>query len=245
MGVALFLVFVYLFGFVQLGTQGAVTRACDLHGLLRRDNRARPPVRGREVRGGGHGPRGVAVAGDKDGAAADADPGHLGQPHDRLRHLHRRLRDNRVLDGRPVLGHHPVKLYSAARAAPSPALNALASILLFASMLAIGIAILVMRRPARRRARKAPRSKISPGWSSESGRFANRPAGNTRRISSSPARTPRGMLPSSRLAPLWCRCAARAGLRAAGTRKQAIPGRRTTPPRRWPACTGSGLRGRG
>jgi spermidine/putrescine transport system permease protein len=40
----------------------------------------------------------------------------------------------------------PVKLYSAARAAPSPALNALASILLFASMLAIAIAILVMRR---------------------------------------------------------------------------------------------------
>jgi spermidine/putrescine transport system permease protein len=40
----------------------------------------------------------------------------------------------------------PVKLYSAARLAPSPALNALASILLFASMLAISIAILVMRR---------------------------------------------------------------------------------------------------
>ena len=40
----------------------------------------------------------------------------------------------------------PVKLYSAARAAPSPALNALASILLFASMLAITVAILVMRR---------------------------------------------------------------------------------------------------
>jgi spermidine/putrescine transport system permease protein len=40
----------------------------------------------------------------------------------------------------------PVKLYSAARAAPSPALNALASILLFASMVAIGIALFVMRR---------------------------------------------------------------------------------------------------
>jgi spermidine/putrescine transport system permease protein len=40
----------------------------------------------------------------------------------------------------------PVKLYSAARAAPSPALNALASILLFASMLAIGLALFVMRR---------------------------------------------------------------------------------------------------
>jgi spermidine/putrescine transport system permease protein len=43
----------------------------------------------------------------------------------------------------------PVKLYSAARAAPSPALNALASILLFASVMAISIAILVMRRSRR------------------------------------------------------------------------------------------------
>ena len=40
----------------------------------------------------------------------------------------------------------PVKLYSAARAAPSPALNPLASLLLFASMLAITVAILVLGR---------------------------------------------------------------------------------------------------
>ena len=40
----------------------------------------------------------------------------------------------------------PVKLYSAARLAPSPAINALASILLFASMLAIVVAILVLHR---------------------------------------------------------------------------------------------------
>ena len=40
----------------------------------------------------------------------------------------------------------PVKLYSAARAGPTPALNALASILLFASMLAITVAIVVLRR---------------------------------------------------------------------------------------------------
>ena len=44
----------------------------------------------------------------------------------------------------------PVKLYSAARLAPSPAINALASILLFASMLAITAAILVMRRYRKR-----------------------------------------------------------------------------------------------
>jgi spermidine/putrescine transport system permease protein len=44
----------------------------------------------------------------------------------------------------------PVRLYSAARLAPSPALNALASILLMASLLAITVAIAVMRRARRR-----------------------------------------------------------------------------------------------
>jgi spermidine/putrescine transport system permease protein len=44
----------------------------------------------------------------------------------------------------------PVKLYSAARLAPSPALNALASILLFAALLAIGLALIVMRRSKKR-----------------------------------------------------------------------------------------------
>ena len=44
----------------------------------------------------------------------------------------------------------PVRLYSAARAAPSPALNALASILLFSSLLAITIAWLVIRRTRKR-----------------------------------------------------------------------------------------------
>jgi spermidine/putrescine transport system permease protein len=40
----------------------------------------------------------------------------------------------------------PVRLYSAARLAPSPALNALASILLFASLLAITIAVILLGR---------------------------------------------------------------------------------------------------
>ena len=48
----------------------------------------------------------------------------------------------------------PVKLYSAARLAPSPAINALASILLFASMLAITAAILVIRRYRKREGAK-------------------------------------------------------------------------------------------
>jgi spermidine/putrescine transport system permease protein len=44
----------------------------------------------------------------------------------------------------------PVRLYSAARLAPSPALNALASILLFTSMVAIAFAVLFLRRSQRR-----------------------------------------------------------------------------------------------
>jgi spermidine/putrescine transport system permease protein len=47
----------------------------------------------------------------------------------------------------------PVRLYSAARLAPSPALNALASILLFASMLAITLAVFFLRRSRKREGR--------------------------------------------------------------------------------------------
>jgi spermidine/putrescine transport system permease protein len=44
----------------------------------------------------------------------------------------------------------PVRIYSAARLAPSPALNSLASILLFVSMLAITLAVLFLRRSRKR-----------------------------------------------------------------------------------------------
>jgi spermidine/putrescine transport system permease protein len=47
----------------------------------------------------------------------------------------------------------PVRLYSAARLAPSPALNALASILLFASMAAIALAIFVLGRGRKKQGR--------------------------------------------------------------------------------------------
>lgn len=46
----------------------------------------------------------------------------------------------------------PVRLYSAARLAPSPALNALASILLFATLLAVGVAVWILRRWRKREA---------------------------------------------------------------------------------------------
>jgi spermidine/putrescine transport system permease protein len=45
----------------------------------------------------------------------------------------------------------PVKIYSNARGAPTPALNALASVMLFASLLAVGLALLVVRLARRGR----------------------------------------------------------------------------------------------
>ena len=48
----------------------------------------------------------------------------------------------------------PVRLYSAARVAPTPALNALASILLFASLVAITIAVIVLGRGKKKQGTK-------------------------------------------------------------------------------------------
>jgi spermidine/putrescine transport system permease protein len=45
----------------------------------------------------------------------------------------------------------PVKIYSNARGAPTPALNALASVMLFASLLAVGLALLFVRLVQRAR----------------------------------------------------------------------------------------------
>jgi spermidine/putrescine transport system permease protein len=49
----------------------------------------------------------------------------------------------------------PVKIYSNARGAPTPALNALASVMLFASLLAVGLAVLVVRLVQRARGERA------------------------------------------------------------------------------------------
>jgi spermidine/putrescine transport system permease protein len=49
----------------------------------------------------------------------------------------------------------PVKIYSNARGAPTPALNALASVMLFASLLAVGLALLVVRLVQRGRGERA------------------------------------------------------------------------------------------
>jgi spermidine/putrescine transport system permease protein len=49
----------------------------------------------------------------------------------------------------------PVKIYSNARGAPTPALNALASVMLFASLLAVGLALLVVRLVQRARGERA------------------------------------------------------------------------------------------
>ncbi|MBA2713214.1 MAG: ABC transporter permease subunit, partial [Rubrobacteraceae bacterium] len=147
MGVALFLVFVYLFGFVQLGTQaqllGHVTFTISYVVIV---------VRGRLF----------AVGREYEEAAMDLGasqwqairmvllPMLAPAIWASLMIAFAISIDDFVitafLTGDQSSATIPVKLYSAARAAPSPALNALASILLFASMLAIGIALTVMRR---------------------------------------------------------------------------------------------------
>jgi spermidine/putrescine transport system permease protein len=45
----------------------------------------------------------------------------------------------------------PVKIYANARGAPTPALNALASVMLFATILAVTIAFLILRIARRAR----------------------------------------------------------------------------------------------
>jgi len=147
MGVALFLVFVHLFGFVQLGTQaqllGHVTFTISYVVIV---------VRGRLF----------AVGREYEEAAIDLGasqwqairmvllPMLAPAIWASLMIAFAISIDDFVitafLTGDQSSATIPVKLYSAARAAPSPALNALASILLFASMLAIGIALSVMRR---------------------------------------------------------------------------------------------------
>jgi spermidine/putrescine transport system permease protein len=147
MGVSLFLVFVYVFGFVQLGTQaqllGHVTFTISYVVIV---------VRGRLF----------AIGREYEEAAMDLGasqwqairmvllPMLAPAIWASLMIAFAISIDDFVITaflmGDQSSATIPVKLYSAARAAPSPALNALASILLFASMVAISIALFVMRR---------------------------------------------------------------------------------------------------
>jgi spermidine/putrescine transport system permease protein len=155
MGVSLFLVFVYLFGFVQLGTQaqvlGHVTFTVSYVVIV---------VRGRLF----------SVGREYEEAAMDLGASRL----QAMRMVLLPLLAPAIWSGLMIafaisiddfvitaflMGDQssatiPVKLYSAARLAPSPAINALASILLFASMLAIVVALIVMRRSRRKEGSK-------------------------------------------------------------------------------------------
>jgi spermidine/putrescine transport system permease protein len=155
MGVSLFLVFVYLYGFVQLGTQaqllGHVTFTISYVVII---------VRGRLF----------AVGREYEEAAMDLGasqwqairivllPMLAPAIWASLMIAFAISIDDFVITaflmGDQASATIPVKLYSAARAAPSPALNSLASILLFASMLAIGIALFVMRRSRKKEGAK-------------------------------------------------------------------------------------------
>jgi spermidine/putrescine transport system permease protein len=147
MGVSLFLVFVYLFGFVRLGTQaqllGHVTFTISYVVIV---------VRGRLF----------TVGREYEEAAMDLGASRWQAMRmvllpmlapaiwSSLMVAFAISIDDFVISaflmGDQTSATIPVKLYSAARLAPSPALNALASILLFVSMLAITLALLIMRR---------------------------------------------------------------------------------------------------
>jgi spermidine/putrescine transport system permease protein len=146
MGVALFLVFVYLYDFIELGTQaqilGHVTFTISYVVIV---------VRGRLF----------GIGREYEEAALDLGASHWQAVRYVLFPLLRPAIlaglliafaisiDDFVIsyflaagsDSIPI----PVRIYSAARLAPTPALNALASILLFLSMVAIGATIWVMR----------------------------------------------------------------------------------------------------
>ncbi len=85
---------------------------------------------------GGHPPR----------AAADADAGHLRQRRAGVRRRDRRLRHRPLPVGDASTEPTSVKIYNTARAAPTPALNALASLMLLASFLAVIVGLLAYRR---------------------------------------------------------------------------------------------------
>jgi spermidine/putrescine transport system permease protein len=154
MGVSLFLVFVYLFPFVQLGTQaqvlGHVTFTLSYVVIV---------VRGRLF----------AIGNEYEEAAMDLGASQW----QAIRYVLLPMLapaifasmmiafavsiDDFVISSFLAGGQEsitiPVRLYSSARVAPSPALNALASILLFISLLAVGAAVTIMRRSKRREAR--------------------------------------------------------------------------------------------
>jgi spermidine/putrescine transport system permease protein len=154
MGVSLFLVFVYLFPFVQLGTEaqvlGHVTFTLSYVVIV---------VRGRLF----------AIGREYEEAAQDLGA----SPFQSLRLVLLPMLapaifagvmvafaisiDDFVISAFLVGGQGsvtiPVRLYSAARLAPSPALNALASIWLFSSIVAITLAGLVLRWSRRKESR--------------------------------------------------------------------------------------------
>ena len=151
MGVSLFLVFVYLFDFVSLGTQaqalGHVTFTLSYVVIV---------VRGRLF----------AIGREYEEAAMDLGA----SPWQALRMVLLPLLMPAIAASLMVAfaisiddfvissfltsdftsATIPVRLYSAARLAPTPALNALASILLFSSMLAIALAVGALRRAKRK-----------------------------------------------------------------------------------------------
>ena len=147
MGVALLLLFLQVFTGDRPRHDGAGDRAGHVHALVRRRDRARPPRLDRaRVRGGGGRPRRAAARRALPRAAAAARAGDPRERGRRLRALDRRLRRHAVPLGDASTTTVSMLLYASARGAPTPALNALATVALVITLGTLALRILVYRR---------------------------------------------------------------------------------------------------
>ena len=149
--VGMFLLFTTAFGFIGLGTTGAGDRARDVLAVVGRADRARAAGDDRaRRRGGGGRPRRAAVGG-RCGASCcrcwrpAMAAGLLVASRSRSTTSSSRSTWPRGADTTTV----PMRIYAQARNAPTPALNALATIMLVVSLLALVLAWLVFRRLSR------------------------------------------------------------------------------------------------
>jgi spermidine/putrescine transport system permease protein len=168
--VALFLVFAYLLQIVPLGTVAQIlghsTFTISYVVII---VRGRLFALGREYEEAARDLGASAAQALEAGLAPHARPGRLGMPCDCVRDLDRRFRDQLLPQGWAATETIPTKLYSGLRLAPSPALNAIATILLALSMLAITAAALFLNRLGKRDGTKGSAIEDSPAWISSPG----------------------------------------------------------------------------
>ena len=148
MGVALLLLFLQVFAFIGLGTLGAGDRPGDVRDLLRRRHRPRAPGLDRaRIRGGGRRPRRAGLTTACSGCCCRCWR-RRSWPSAAV--VFALSLDDFVITQYLAAGADTntvsMLLYSTARGAPTPALNALATITLVITLFTLGLAYLVYRR---------------------------------------------------------------------------------------------------